>query len=366
MDWLNNWINGRVAQSKFHTFIKKIPIVKKLASHDGRKIYDLVSGFVFSQILLAVVELKLIDYFLTGDKDLEELAEFCRLDRDRTELLCNAAVAIGLLNRRSDSQYSLTRLGAAIKGVHGLEDMILHHKVFYSDLRDPLKLLRGEFSTELSNFWSYVAKDKKVTDKVAMVYSDLMGSSQHIVAEETLSLVKLDMFNNLLDIGGGDGTFLKKVRKSYPKINLSLFDLPSVAKTAKKNFERDEQLKTIKIISGNFKKDHFPKGYELIFFNRVFYDHDDETISLLLRKSYTALNPGGTIIISEPMAGLKKPTRSGDAYFGFYTLAMKSGKPRSERQHLNLLEANGYTSVKSLSSINNYITSVVVAKKPKK
>ena len=33
----------------------------------------------------------------------------------------------------------------------------------------------------------------------------------------------------------------------------------------------------------------------------------------------------GSVVISEPMSGFKSPSRSGDAYFGFYTLAMTSG-----------------------------------------
>ena len=57
-------MNKLVSDPKFHTFAKKIPFLKKLVASDGRKIYDLVSGFVYSQVLLAMVELKLFEYLL--------------------------------------------------------------------------------------------------------------------------------------------------------------------------------------------------------------------------------------------------------------------------------------------------------------
>ena len=74
--------------------------------------------------------------------------------------------------------------------------MILHHKMFYRDLIDPVKFLNKKtFNTELRNFWKYVPSTKKITKEEAKNYSELMGISQHIVAEETLNLVNLNRFS---------------------------------------------------------------------------------------------------------------------------------------------------------------------------
>ncbi len=359
-------MNELVAQPKFHTLVKKIPILKRLAANDGRKIYDLVSGFVYSQVLLAMVELRLFRFLLSGEKSIRELANHGKIDPQKMLLLCNAASAIGLLKRKPNSYYVLTRLGAAIEGVQGLDEMILHHKIFYRDLQDPVRLLRQDFQTELKDFWSYVGNKKKINEGQASVYSNLMGTSQYIVAEETLDLVNLKGFSHLIDIGGGNGTFLSQVRRRYPNLALTLFDLPSVTKTAQDNFKNDRLMEGVNIIPGNFIEDEFPVDGDTIFFNRVMYDHDDSIVSLLLGKAFAALKPGGCVVISEPMAGAKFPTRSGDAYFGFYTLAMTSGKPRSKPQHFEFLRAAGFKGMENLNNINNFVTSVIVAKKPRK
>ena len=185
-------------------------------------IYDLVAGFVYSQILLAFIELSLIDFFISGRKNIDEISKYTGLSNNKCLLLCNAATSIGLLKKRRDSTFKLTRLGAAIKGVRGLDKMILHHKIFYRDLIDPVKLLNENFDTELRNFWKYVPSTKKITKEEAKNYSELMGVSQYIVAEETLNLVKLNGFQKLLDVGGGNGTFILEVMKLYPNLTLGV------------------------------------------------------------------------------------------------------------------------------------------------
>ena len=185
MEIVSNWLNNLVAKPSFHSFIKKIPIIRKLAFNEGEKIYDLVAGFVYSQILLAFIELSLIDFFISGRKNIDEISKYTGLSNNKCLLLCNAATSIGLLKKRRDSTFKLTRLGAAIKGVRGLDKMILHHKIFYRDLIDPVKLLNENFDTELRNFWKYVPSTKKITKEEAKNYSELMGVSQYIAVSYT-------------------------------------------------------------------------------------------------------------------------------------------------------------------------------------
>ena len=52
----------------------------------------------------------------------------------------------------------------------------------------------------------------------------------------------------------------------------------------------------------------------------------------LLRAVAPRLPPGGTLLIAEPMAETPGAEAMGDAYFGFYLLAMGSGRPRTARE----------------------------------
>ena len=115
----------------------------------------------------------------------------------------------------------------------GLEAMIRHHRMFYRDLTDPVGLLRGETETELARFWPYVlGADAEIGGEAAGRYSELMATSQALVAEEILRSVRLDGVSHLMDVGGGTGAFLAAVADAYPDLRLTLFDLPAVTGAA--------------------------------------------------------------------------------------------------------------------------------------
>ena len=83
MEIFTNWMNNLVAKPSFHSLIKKIPIIRRLAFNDGKIIYDLVAGFVYSQVLLAIIELRLIDFLITGKKKIDRDAPLTYCTRSR-------------------------------------------------------------------------------------------------------------------------------------------------------------------------------------------------------------------------------------------------------------------------------------------
>ena len=63
----------------------------------------------------------------------------------------------------------------------------------------------------------------------------------------------------------------------------------------------------------------------------------------LLRAVHAALEPGGTVLIAEPMAGTPGAEPMGDAYFGLYLLAMGHGRVRSAHACLQAAPPGGST-----------------------
>ena len=75
------------------------------------------------------------------------------------QLLLDAAVALELAQPRSRDRYGLGLLGAELRGNPGVAAMIEHHAMLYSDLRDPVALLRGEAgSGQLTGYWPYAQR----------------------------------------------------------------------------------------------------------------------------------------------------------------------------------------------------------------
>ena len=355
---LGGWRNRLISSRGFQRWASHFPLTRRIARKEGEALFDLVSGFVYSQVLLALVELDVLSDLRDGPGSAQGLALKHGIAPERMAVLLNAGVALKLLKKRRD-RYRLAQRGAALLGVPGLEAMIRHHGTFYRDLEDPVALLKGEGETELAAFWPYVFGAGAAEDpETARIYSDLMADSQGLVAEDTLKVVKLGNVARLLDVGGGSGAFLAAVGAAYPQIELTLFDLPAVVPQSEARLQGRAQ-----IVSGSFRDDPLPGGHDAISLIRVLYDHSDDTVGALLAKVYTALPDGGRLIISEPMTGGARPHAPGDAYFAFYCMAMQTGRARSPQEIAALCADAGFAQVQQPRVPRPFVTSVVTAVK---
>jgi demethylspheroidene O-methyltransferase len=357
------WGNRLAASRGFQAWASRFPFTRGIAKREGEALFDLVAGFVHSQVLHALVELRVLHMLLDAPATARAVAGRTNLDPRRAEVLLRAGVALGLMKLRRDGRFALSRRGAALLGVPGLEAMILHHRAFYRDLEDPVAFLRDGADTELARFWPYVfGKAAEIEPEVARTYSDLMADSQALVAEETLRTVDFGGIARLMDVGGGSGAFLAAVASAYPKLQATLFDLPEVVPAAAERFRRAGLGDRVTVTGGSFRDEPLPRGADAISLVRVLYDHADETVALLLGRVREALPPGGRVIISEPMTGGTRPSRPGDTYFALYTMSMGTGRTRAPAEIASLLDAAGFADVAVRTTRRPFVTSVVEAR----
>lgn len=353
-----------VARPGFQRWASAFPLTRKTAARDGAELFDIVQGFVKSQVLFALVELRVLHRLMEGAQSAADLAAVCMIPSDRMERLLQAGAAMQLLKRTRKGLYAPARKGAAMIGVPGLEDMIRHHAAFYRDLNNPVALLRGQIDTELAQFWPYVFGAASATDaEVSGRYSDLMARSQEIVAADTLATVSLKSTGHLLDVGGGYGVFAEAAALSQPTLRATVFDLPAVASKAQARMDASAVRDRLSFVSGSFRDDPLPAGADTISLIRVLYDHADATVVALLSAVHDALPAGGRLLVSEPMSGGAKPDIAGDVYFSFYCMAMQTGTVRSADRIATLCRDAGFASVRAYPSRRPFVTTVLTAEK---
>jgi demethylspheroidene O-methyltransferase len=362
---LTRWLNRLIARPDIQSLAARLHFSRGVARRDGAEIFEIVQGFVRSQVLGALIELRVLPWLMERDAYPADLAQGAGIAPERMEILLQAGAAMGLMTRRGDGRFRLSRKGAALMGVPGLEAMIRHHHVFYQDMADPVALLRGDGDTGLARFWPYVfGTEGDIPPEDAARYSDLMAQSQELVAQDTLRMIPLRGVSRLMDVGGGSGVFVSHVARRYPRMELSVFDLPEVIPDARKRLESGALDRRVICCAGSFREGPLPMGADAISLIRVLYDHDDDTVTDLLAKTYAALPPGGRLIISEPMSGGAKPDPICDVYFAFYTMAMGTGRTRSAARIAEFCEAVGFHGVRVANAPRSYVTSALSCSKP--
>ena len=348
-----------LADPAFQRWAMHFPLTRFVARRRARALFDLTAGFVYAQILAACVRLDLFEALRDGPRGIGDLSAILNLPHDATERLLRAATALDLTAARGD-RYALGHLGAALLGNPGVAGLIAHHGLLYQDLADPVALLRRRRPGALSAYWPYATGAHAGPEQVA-AYSALMAASNGMIADQVMQAYDITRHRHLLDIGGGEGAFLQQAAARAPALELTLFDLPAVAARADLRFTQAGLHGRARAVGGDFFHDDLPAGADLITLLRVVHDHDDEAATALLRQVRRALPPGGTLLLAEPMAETAGAARAGDAYFGFYLLAMGSGRPRSAATLCAMLTGAGFHHPRRLNTHAPMLTGLIAA-----
>jgi demethylspheroidene O-methyltransferase len=366
--WADRWHAWRdrtLASSAFQRWAAAFPLTRRTARRRAQALFDLVAGFVYSQVLYACVRLQLFDTLARGPQTLAALAPQLGLTEEAAQRLLTAAVALKLAEQRSGSRFGLGPLGAPMVGNAAIAAMVEHHAALYVDLRDPVALLKGDARAAgaLAGYWPYAAADAPGALAGANVatYSALMSASQPLVADLILDAYPLARHQTLLDVGGGEGTFLCRAAERTPALKVVLFDLPAVAQRARICFAEKGFTERSSAVGGDFLIDELPRGADIASLVRVVHDHDDARVMHLLRAVHRALPARGKLLLAEPMADTPGAEAMGNAYFGFYLLAMGRGRPRSAAELTSMLLAAGFKSVRIIPTHMPLQTSLLLA-----
>jgi demethylspheroidene O-methyltransferase len=356
--WSDAWLAWRdrlLASPRFRRWAEGFPPARWIARRRAGQLFDLLAGFVYSQVLLGCVRLGLFERLARdGPQTLAALAAALPLPEPALDRLLQAACALRLLERRRHARFGLGPLGAPLVGNAGLAAMVEHHEALYRDLVDPLALLRAapEQGTggALSGFWPYAraARPALLDAQQVAAYSELMAASVPWVAEQLLHAYPVHRHARLLDVGGGEGALAACLARAVPHLQVHVFDLPEVVRRAEARFAREGLAGRCTASGGDFLRAALPLGFDAISLVRVLHDHDDAAVLRLLAAAHAALPVGGRLLIAEPLADAPGAPAMGAAYFGMYLWAMGSGRARTVAQLRELLARSGFVDVQAL------------------
>ncbi len=347
------WRDRLLADPRFHAFAARFPLTRGVARREAKALFDICAGFVYAQVLGACVELDLFEILAAGPMDISRLAARVGVPEAGFLALVNAAVSLRLLSR-AGAAVRLGQLGAALRGNPGVAAMIKHHRLFYEDLRNPVALLRGETAPQLAKFWPYHGQAGDFEG-----YSALMAATQPMIAAEIFGAHDFSRHKYILDVCGGDGSFLLRAAARAPGARLVLFDLPEVAARAAEKFAAAGLRDRAQAVGGDVTSDALPAGADLVTLIRVLHDNSDARAAAILSAARAALAPGGKILVAEPLAGTAGAQSVG-AYFSMYLLAMRSGRPRSAAELRGLLQAAGFQNIRQRPTSQPLLASVLI------
>ena len=366
------WLERLYASPRLYSFSLTNPFTRWVTRRRTQKLFDLMAGFVHTQVMLGCIRLDLFKMLHQEPADLQQIAARVNMPAPVLQRLLLSAVSLGLLECRSQSRFGLGPLGVPLATHDGIAAMIEHNHLLYADMQDPVGFLNNAWQGDMAAYWPYAhdaqAATRAAQDKFSR-YSDLMAASQGFVVEEILSSYFFDEHQCVLDVGAGKGRFACDMAAHAPHLKVKLFDLPPVLELAKNNVQQRGMSERMSFYPGSFLHDELPQGADLVTLVRVAHDHPDDVVKQLLQKIHAALPLGGVLLLAEPMAQTMSASQSGsaqaDAYFHFYLLAMGAGRLRTPEELMRLMAEAGFGQIEHLPNAMPIHAQLIVARKSK-
>jgi demethylspheroidene O-methyltransferase len=366
------WLERLYASPRLYSFSLTNPFTRWVTRRRTQKLFDLMAGFVHTQVMLGCIRLDLFKMLHQAPADLQQIAARVNMPAPVLQRLLLSAVSLGLLECRSQSRFGLGPLGVPLATHDGIAAMIEHNHLLYADMQDPVGFLNNAWQGDMAAYWPYAhdaqAATRAAQDKFSR-YSDLMAASQGFVVEEILSSYFFDEHQCVLDVGAGKGRFACDMAAHAPHLKVKLFDLPPVLELAKNNVQQRGMSDRMSFYPGSFLHDELPQGADLVTLVRVAHDHPDDVVKQLLQKIYAALPLGGVLLLAEPMAQIMSASQSGsaqaDAYFHFYLLAMGAGRLRTPEELMRLMAEAGFGQIEHVPNAMPIHAQLIVARKSK-
>jgi len=234
IDWIKRR-NRVFGNPRFQYWAARLPLIRWLARSRANAAFDLLAGFAYSQVLYASVKGGLLAALEAGPVSVSTVAQRMALSEAAALTLLRAARALKLAQEPAPDHWMLGEQGVIFAANPGVQAMVRHHRLLYTDLADPIALLQKDRRepTALSQFWTYAGALHGASERGEQTaeYSALMAASQHFVADEVLASMSFKGVKRLLDVGGGHGAFLTAIGSAHTHLDLGLFDLPEVVAT---------------------------------------------------------------------------------------------------------------------------------------
>jgi hypothetical protein len=161
---------------------------------------------------------------------------------------------------------------------------------------------------------------------IAESYDSLMAAHTQFVAPAVTEGLDWAAVGHVVDVGGGTGSLLTQLARTYPKLEGTLVDLPEAAAAAAKSFTRMGIADRCRAVAGSFF-DPLPPGADVYLLSWVLHDwNDTDTLRILRRCAEVA----GRVVIVENLDTGEWPERA--TAMDLRLLVLFGGKERSPEE----------------------------------
>src|SRR5438067_11229048 len=276
------------------------------------RLMELSFAYAPPLIISAGVSNKIFDSLEGDATTAEQVAAKTGASARALGILMNALVGLGLLKKNRRGKYSLTPESAAFllskkPGTHAgffgtIAPQLISRWLRLSDIvREGRPAVAVNQETEGTEFFSQL-----VENIIPMSYPPAQKLAEH------LKLSKGENEIRVLDLAAGSGIWGIALAEKSPRVYVTAVDWAGMIPTTKRITQKFGVSDRFNYIEGDILETNFGSGYDIATLGHILHSEVEERSRQLLKKTFSALKPGGIIAVAEWLVNDKRtePTHS--------------------------------------------------------
>jgi hypothetical protein len=310
-----------------------------MSSDDTGFALRMLCGFRLSRAVWLAARLRLADLVGDGPSSVTELAAASETDADALGRLMLALAAFGVFTRHDDGRFGQTPASDLLRSDHPRSqrawlECLLGGEMFdaWASIESAVRTGRPSFDAHHGVSWVEYYREH---EHAAALFAEAMSATTRAFEDGLLAADPFPSFELAVDVGGSEGSLLRRLLERNADAHGVLFDLPEVIE--RWHAEHHDDLDGRLSAAGGDFFEHVPAGGDLYLLKFILHDWDDERAVAILRTVRQAVAPGGRLAIVETVLP-DAPSEHAGWLFDLNMLAITGGRERTAQDFLRLLD----------------------------
>src|SRR5579859_5113034 len=315
-------------------------------------VLELLHGMWVTRSIHLTTNLRLADLLVGGPKSVQELAEATNTHAPSLYRLLRSLAGVGIFRETEPNTFAQTPLSEVLRSdrpdsLYGLSQLLGQPWQLQPWVQLEYSIRTGKSAFEHVHgmqVWKYMS----MHPEMGTIFNQAMTSFSTIVNMPIAQSYDFSAFDTLVDVGGGVGSLLTTILRTYPTLKGILFDLPMVIDQAREQIDPALHDR-IQLAEGSFLET-IPTGGDAYLLKQVLHDWSKEDCLTILQNCRRAMKTGATLLVADRVLEAEGQENTFNQYFDLHMLVLLSGGERTAEEFREFYEASGFRLTRIVST----------------
>jgi precorrin-6B methylase 2 len=318
--------------------------------HTSDSILALAREFMASRVLLSGAELDIFSLLASKPLTAGQIASAKNADLRGMTILLDALSALGFLVKRQGCYQTEPSVIALLtsQAPASILPMVLHMGAVWRNWSQITDIV-------LAKTKAGMRKEGALADANIKAFIGAMHVAGSKMAPQVVASIDPGPARNLIDVGGGSGTYTLAFLSAAPEMKATLFDLAPVIDMARERVEEAGLAHRVTLVAGNFYQDELPPGHDLAILSAIIHQNSPDQNETLFGKIYRCLDANGRIVIRDHVMSADRTQPLEGALFAVNMLAGTAGGNTYTFEEIEAgLTAAGFTRIRLIKTMGMF------------